>query len=97
MRDVKGGKSSCLAFDRAAKGTVPIKLKPDAEPAFHALPVDAKESPPGSVPLYEFVHRDGRQRFYSTDKDRTQPDYTRSAEPVARVWPNPLSVPLPAR
>jgi hypothetical protein len=85
-----------LALDRAVKGSVPVKLTSGAEPAFHALTADAKEPPPGTVPLYEFVHRDGQQRFYSTDKERTKPDFTRSAEPVGRVWPNPLTVRLPA-
>jgi len=43
------------------------------------------------VPLYEYRHVDG-SRIYSTEPNRADPRWRRSAEPVCRVWRNPASL-----
>jgi hypothetical protein len=110
VRELKAKQSAPVAFfalDRSGEGTVPvyagdegalrIGASKDRQPApvFHALPADSKQQPATAVPLYEFVHKDGRRRAYSTDGDWTSPGYERSAKPICLVWRNPLRVVLP--
>ena len=62
---------------------------------FHALPADTKEPPATTVPLYEWVSENGGPAQYAIDPGEPRPGYRRSAEPVCRVWRNPLGVTLP--
>lgn len=64
-------------------------------PLFYALPADAKEAPAACVPLYEFAHRDGQRRWYSTDEKWTADGFHRQDRPLCRVWHNPVAVDLP--
>jgi hypothetical protein len=106
---LKAGQTAPVAFfalDRPGKGTVAVHVgeagalqigeKKDRQttPLFHALPHDCGKPPATAVPLYEFVHADGRQRAYSTDRDWSRPGYMRAAHPLCLVWRNPLRVVL---
>jgi hypothetical protein len=94
-----------FALDRPGKGTQPVYavpgqgLKVAAQPssvvAFHALPADAKDPPKTTVPLYEYVSEDGKQRAYSTDASGSRPGYRRAEKPLCLVWKNPMTVWLP--
>jgi hypothetical protein len=96
-----------FALDRRGEGTVPvyagangalqISESKDRQSAhlFHVLPADSANPPATTTPLYEFVHKDGRNRAYSTDGDWTSPGYKRSEKPICRVWRNPLRIVLP--
>src|SRR5690606_18425495 len=71
-----------FALDRPAPGAVPFydragqlttgAAEPDPEataevtPAFYALPADAPDRPATTVPLFEFIHAETGERFYST-------------------------------
>ena len=107
MRELaKGPESRPVAFfalERAGKGTVPVHagetgLAVGPRPGtvlFHALPADAKEPPAAAVPLFEFVHEDGKKRAYSTDGDWKAPGYRKAEQPLGLVWRSPLRVALP--
>ncbi len=64
-------------------------------PLFYGLPAETKEQPDRAVPLFEFVHKDGKQRAYSTERDFSRPGFRRSARPLCLVWRNPLPPTLP--
>ncbi|MDA2925047.1 DUF4185 domain-containing protein [Acidobacteria bacterium AH-259-L09] len=49
-------------------------------------------SSPAVVPLYEYGRKDGSGHFYSTDPDLKNEALQRSAEPICRVWRNPISL-----
>ncbi len=68
---------------------------PKPAPLFYALPADTKQPPATAVPLYEFIHREGKQRAYSTDPSWTQPGYERMKQPLCLVWNNPMRLVLP--
>jgi hypothetical protein len=110
VRELKAQQSVPAAFfalDRPGEGTVPVyagdkgTLRIGASedrqsvPLFHALPADSKQPPATTTPLYEFVHKDGRKRAYSTEGKWSSPGYERSAKPIGLVWRNPLRVVLP--
>lgn len=59
---------------------------PTARPIFHALPVDLKEIPPTTTPLYEYVNEDLGQRAYLTDSAWSAAGFKRTEKPVCRVW-----------
>jgi hypothetical protein len=95
LGDEKGRKEvAFFAHDRPGKGTVPVygmegRLragKGEGKPLFHALPAGMKDAPATTVPLYEYRHRDGKRRVYTTDAEWTREGFTRSREPVCRVW-----------
>ena len=44
-----------------------------------------------AVPLFEYAHVANGSHLYSTDPNLPDPAYTRSAEPLCRVWQNPAS------
>ncbi|MBN1491144.1 MAG: hypothetical protein JXA69_14620 [Phycisphaerae bacterium] len=73
-------------------GTPPAGADPSARPVFHALPAEATDLPATAMPLYVFVHRNGRDRMYGTDGDAAPPDFTREDKPLCHVW---RSVPWP--
>jgi hypothetical protein len=99
-----------LGLDRGVTGTVPIYartaeggglqagIEASGKPAplFHALPADTKGPPSTTLPLFEFVHADGKQRAYSVDPNWTNAGFTRAGGPLCLVWRNPLPVTLPA-
>lgn len=72
----------------------PALAGPRPQPVFYGLPADTKEPPAPAVPLYEFVHQDGRRRAYSTDSSWSKPGYERAKQPLCLVWRNPLGVAL---
>jgi hypothetical protein len=90
-----------FALDRSIEGTIPVYQTPDglgidappedrkAAPVFHALPVDRKDPPPNTTPLFEFVHKDGKKRAYSLDEAWASPGYERAKKPLCIVWKNP--------
>ena len=59
---------------------------------FHALPADIADPPETTIPLYEFVSKDGKRRRYSTRKTVHITGYQRSEKPVCLVWPSPVEV-----
>ncbi len=89
-----------FALDRPRKGAVPVYAeggrltldppRPGARPVFHGLPADLRDPPATATPLYEFIHRDGKQRVYTTDKGWSQDGFARTAEPICLVWHNPM-------
>ena len=56
----------------------------------HSPVVPAPESP-AIVPLYEYVNVSDGSSLYSTDPDLPDRQLKRSAQPLCRVWRNPLS------
>jgi hypothetical protein len=46
------------------------------------------------VPLYEFVHRDGKRRAYATDRGWQGEGFARAEKPLCLVWRNPTRVVL---
>jgi hypothetical protein len=87
-----------FALDRPRSGSVAVYTDgglrldapaPGAKPVFHALPADLRDPPATAVPLYEFVHADGKRRRYTTDKDWRGEGYTRSEKPLCLVWRSP--------
>jgi hypothetical protein len=110
MRERKPKQPASVAFfalERPGEGTVPVSAGDNGglhigdfkdrktTPLFHAVPADGKQPPATTVPLYEFVHKDGRKRVYSTDGDWSNSGYKRSEKPICRVWRNPLRIVLP--
>jgi hypothetical protein len=73
--------------------TLPDGAKP--EPVFHAWPADAKDPPPGAVPLYEYVHRDGQHRAYLADAGWKRSGFERTKEPLCLIRANPGRISLP--
>ncbi|MDA2929133.1 hypothetical protein MYX84_04145 [Acidobacteria bacterium AH-259-O06] len=47
---------------------------------------------PAVVPLYEYHQRDGHAHFYSANPDIKEEALQRSAEPICRVWRNPMAM-----
>jgi hypothetical protein len=106
-RDVKPKEELAPAFfalDRPRKGSVPVYADggltlrapgPEAKPVFHALPADLRDPPATAAPLYEFVHRDGQRRVYTTDGAWRGDGFVRGDKPLCLVWRNPLRVALP--
>ena len=78
-------------------GTVCLHAGPpepsSPKPLFYALPLandGLAEQSSVTVPLYEHVHTEPARRLYSTNSDLHQKGWTRTHEPICRVWPNPL-------
>ncbi|WP_152049439.1 hypothetical protein [Tautonia marina] len=102
------GRVAFFALDRPGDGTVPvvevdgengITLEVDGEAeetlCFHALPADATDPPPGTVPLVAV--RDDQGRIDVRVGDEPLPDgWERLGEPICRVWlrPGPERQPL---
>jgi hypothetical protein len=53
-------------------------------------PTPSEDKSPAVVALYEYERADG-QRIYSTNPDLKVRDVQRRAEPLCRVWRNPMS------
>jgi hypothetical protein len=92
-----------FALDRPRTGTVPVYAgggltlaapAPGAKPVFHALPPDLRDPPATATPLYEFIHRDAKQRTYTTEKGWQGEGFSRSEKPICLVWRGPTSVVL---
>jgi hypothetical protein len=91
-----------FALDRSRPGAVAVyadggRLRLDApaagaKPVLHALPPDQRDAPATAVPLYEFVHADGKRRTYTTDKDWRGEGFTRAEKPLCLVWGSPTRV-----
>jgi hypothetical protein len=82
-----------------AGGARRIKLStehpyPSVEPVFYALPAKGPKSENSCiVPLYEYYHTEDRRRIYSTKPDIKTKGWTRTEEPLCRVFKAP-TVPL---
>jgi hypothetical protein len=101
---VPGRNPAFFALDRSIPGTVAVEETADGElrvgPAagktlFHALPANQAKPPATTIPLYAFIHSDGKKRAYSTDEKWTAPGYRRLEKPLCRVWRNPMRVIVP--
>ena len=66
-----------------------------ARPLFHALRPDMKQPPPGTVPLYEYIHKDGAKSMYLPGDPQSLPDYRRGEEPICLVWRDPTTCDTP--
>jgi len=84
-----------FALDRPIKGSVPIRVAKDRLKvgdaddiplAFHAIPADIKDPPPGTAPLFEHRGPDGEWPVYSTEPDLKKAGYKRAEKPLCRVW-----------
>jgi hypothetical protein len=108
VQEAKGDlKPLFFALDRHRKGTVPVYFDDDRgqltvhrpgtgwEAVFHALPGDMTEPPATAAPLYEFIHKDGKRRMYTTDGQWQGDRFTRTEKPICVVWRNPMRVALP--
>jgi hypothetical protein len=73
--------SDFLALDRAAMGAIAISSQPKDKPLY-MLP-DGKDAPAATVPLFEFMSKDGNKRFAVGEKIE---GFTRREKPVGRVW-----------
>jgi hypothetical protein len=73
------------------RGSLGPKAPADAEsePLFYALPADTKDPPAATVPLYEYVHKDGVKRDYLPDGSPSPPDFRRVEPPICLVWRDP--------
>lgn len=69
-------------------GPLPERSSHDKpQPLCFALCAETKQPPAQAVPLYEFVHRDGTERVYSTDGSLS--GYRRVERPICLVWRDP--------
>jgi hypothetical protein len=91
-----------FALDRAVPGTVTVYQGEagglhigeemggrEKTPLFHALPAAMEKPPATTVPLYEFVHEDGKRRAYSVDAAWSPSGFKRETKPICLVWKNP--------
>ena len=85
-------------FEEKGPAGVRLRVRPAGEgaatgdvPLFYGLAADAKEPPTTTVPLFEFVHADG-QRAYGVDEAQAPKGYTRSKDPICRVWRSPTAL-----
>ncbi|MGB2863032.1 MAG: hypothetical protein WBC05_06880, partial [Sedimentisphaerales bacterium] len=63
---------------------------PSAEPLFYALPASGPESENSCiVPLYEYHNADTEQSIYSTKPALQEQGWTRTENPLCRVWKAP--------
>lgn len=92
------------ALDRPATGAVAVRVEKmdggavlqvgkatdanDTGCAFFALPASAKNLPKTAVPLYEWLHKNGKQRRYAIDADAAFEGFARQPQPVCYVWRN---------
>jgi hypothetical protein len=96
------GQGTVPVYETAVPGrewALRVGKAPDAaksSPLFHALPADAAKPPATAVPLFEFSHKDGKARAYSTDAAWSRPGYRRAERPLCLVWRNPMTVAVPA-
>lgn len=67
---------------------------PNRTVLFYALPADASDPPAATVPLFEYVHSDGR-KVWSTDEAWSADGYRRSDQPLCRVWTSPTRLRYP--
>jgi hypothetical protein len=79
---------------RLVAGSASITDGDDRSVVFYALPADAKDPPPPTALLHEFIHDDGKTYAYSTDPEWSMAGYRRADAPVCRVWRNPISTEL---
>ena len=99
-----------FAPDRPMEGTLPVYLSrtsgnpilqlggspaKGAPVAFHALSADSLTPPKTTQPLHEFVNSQTGERAYSVQAGWTRSGFARSAQPLCRVWRNPMSFQLP--
>jgi hypothetical protein len=68
---------------------------PTTTPVFWALPGNAANPPPTTVPLYDYVNAGTGAHAYSIDGNLSLAGFTRVQDPIARVWANPIRVKLP--
>ena len=80
QQDAAGGKGAMLT-------TAPL---PGAKPAFYAVSAADASATTGTVPLHEFRHRKTGRRLYSTSRSLVDRQFIRVAQPVCRVWQNPI-------
>jgi hypothetical protein len=102
-----GASIAFFALDRPIPGAIPVYQvgdrlyagepteKGQMTPMFHAQPAGTEKPPPTVMPLYEFVHTNGKPRMYTTEANWSAPGYQRSVMPLCLVWRNPLRLPLP--
>jgi hypothetical protein len=82
----KDGSHWSLTLEAPRKGSKDDK----PTPLFFALAPDTKQRPATTVPLYEYVHRDGRPA-YRIDGSWSKPGYKKSKQPLCIVWRSPMS------
>jgi hypothetical protein len=68
---------------------------PTTTPIFWALPGNAANPPPTTIPLYDYVNAGTGAHAYSIDGNLSLSGFTRVQDPIARVWANPIRVTLP--
>jgi hypothetical protein len=83
----RGPSIAFFALDRPGVGTVAAGHKETGSPLFYMLPVDSELAE--TTPIYEYSKDGSGLRTYLIDPDRLETGYTRSANPVGRVWKNP--------
>jgi hypothetical protein len=82
--------------DKGRKNRLTPK-RPDqsGEPIFYAVPANETQSDNSCiVPLYEYYHAKTRRRIYSTNSAIEERGWTRTKEPLCRVWKAPPVPPL---
>ena len=76
------------------KDVVVLRRQKDGEtssqPLFYAVAPDKDSTV--TVTLYEYRNKRTGEHFYSTESDVLTKGWTRSAEPICRVWPNPVEL-----
>jgi hypothetical protein len=85
---------AAVAVYRAAAESLAVGAVPAGDknaPLFYALPADAKDPPPTTLPLYEQVTADGHHR-YSVEIPPAVAPAAHSPHVLCRVWRNPLAV-----
>jgi len=69
--------------------------EPSAEPLFYALPSSGSEGENSCISaLYEYYHADTQRRIYSTKPALQEKGWTRTNNPLCRVWKSPPDPPL---
>jgi hypothetical protein len=102
----RSGRSRFFAADRPRAGLVAVggidngddtlavhAGDSSGKPAFYALPADAPNPSPGTIPLHIWHNSKGR-KWYGVDGVSAPEGFVRVATPLCRVWKNPLSFEL---
>ncbi len=79
-------------------GTIILESKNDlqenvsCEIAFYAYNCEYNNLNPMILPLWEYINKSDAKRFYSTDKESSDKNYSRSPKPICNVFKNPTKI-----
>lgn len=89
-------KAGLVGFGPSEKDAGAIVRAASGEAQWFGWPADAKNSPAACVPLFEWKNPAGT-RYYAVQGQGGPSGFTRSEQPIALVWRNPMAVALSPR